>query len=113
MECGRLEAAPQLSKPAPLLPSVSVARWKEGKNSFGTCSEKSLSFPGGNLSVWGILAAALPLHKHPREGAAVGATPLPHASRLPLAGCFRNGDQNVSSCSVPASHDAHVISRVC
>lgn len=32
---------------------------KEEKNSFGTCSEKSLSFPEGNLSVWAILAAAL------------------------------------------------------
>lgn len=49
---------------------------KESKNSFGTCSEKSLSFPEGNLSVWGILAAALHLHRHHREGAAGSATPL-------------------------------------
>ena len=49
---------------------------KESKNSFGTCSEKSLSFPEGNLSVWGILAAALHLHRHHQEGAAGSATPL-------------------------------------
>lgn len=115
-----LETLPELSKPAAkealenTFPSASITRWQRGKKkSFGTCSEKSLSFPEGNLSVWGILAAALHLHSRHREGAAGGATPLPHASQLPLACCFRSGDQNMYSCLVLTSLDARVISRVC
>lgn len=38
---------------------------------------------------------------------------LPHSSQLPLACCLRSGDQNMYSCLVLTSHDAHVISRVC
>lgn len=66
------------SFPSPLLSSllqVLPTLGKEEKNSFGTCSEKSLLFPEVNLSVWGILAAALHLHKHHREGAAGVAPP--------------------------------------
>lgn len=49
---------------------------KNQKIALGPAVKKSLSFPEGNLSVWGILTAALHLHRHHREGAAGSATPL-------------------------------------
>ncbi|XP_064910852.1 uncharacterized protein LOC135578756 [Columba livia] len=51
MECGGSETLPELSKPAPLLPPAGG----RGKNSFGTCTEKSSSFPGQIYQSGGFL----------------------------------------------------------
>jgi len=57
------------------LPSAPITSWQRGEEkSFRTHSEKSLSLPEANLSVWGTLAAAPHLHKHSQH------SPVPHSS---------------------------------
>lgn len=84
------------------LASAPITSWQRGEEkSFRTHSEKSLSLPEANLSVWGTLAAAPHLHKHNQHSlvphsspwiaaSGIGAGARARAEAIPCvrAGCY-------------------------
>lgn len=84
--------SPSLLLPSPPL-SKDHSRWQRGKNSFGTRSEKSRSFPEGNGSCWGSCSSST----NPTGKGLLGVAA--HPPTPPTASRDQNSSPNVPGCN--------------